>query len=461
MKKILILTASPERDKLIDELIAEELTKKGLRVDIAPCLRQGRAAVLKHKPDIVVIAPIRNTYSRDFVEICKSWGMGVVTRHTEASCDWQDWKKISREWRAELLGRYRYFVDAEIVWGEDEAQILRTRKCPFPIYAVGAFALDIYFRKDLAKRFGKREDFNKERGLDNNKKTLLIGSPWGFADSAPDLQIPEIPEFNKDVEWRNIQLNMIKKAKDTLGDKWNILMRPHPGVLMPPYEDFAKKHIIPMDKDTEAPKVLYHCDALIHAGSTMAMEMHCLDKPAFQFGNVNQKHPKNWWLVEDTPMSQISPIFKDADSLISAVKTCKIKSNANKKILKRLEEGRYGKMDGKATKRAADIISKIKGKYEVKWPRSRYDYDQLTAVKEIESVIAPVQCGICGQQFSIIKIDWLKKMAQMTGLNEQQKFAMQLHNSSCPHCSAKFFRPDMTINVGSQATMKKCMEKMG
>jgi len=443
MKKILILTASPERDMIIDELIAEELRNRGFRVDIAACLRKGREAVLKCKPDVLVIAPIRNTYSRDFVEVCKDWGIGVVTRHTEASCDWQDWKRISKEWRAELLGRYAYNVDAEIVWGEDEAQILRTRRCPFPIYAVGAFALDIYFRKDLPKRFGTREKFNEERGLDNNKKTLLIGSPWGFADSAPDLQIPEIPHFNKDVEWRDIQLGMIKKARDTLGDNWNILMRPHPGVLMPPYEEFAKKHNIPLDKSTEAPRVLYHSDALIHAGSTMAMEMHCLDRPAFQFGNINQKHPKNWWLVEDTPMSQISPIFKDVDSLLSTIKNCRIKSNADKKILERLEQGRYGRMDGKATSRAADIISKIKGKFKVAWPRACQDYDQISVFKDPRSVILTANCGICGFPFSSLKMDWLTKLATSIKLTDEQKVKIGAHNSFCPHCSAKYFRPDM------------------
>jgi hypothetical protein len=446
-KKILILTASPERDSIIDRLISEDLTRRGFKVSIAPCLREGRPAVLKHKPDIVVIAPIRNTYSRDFVEVCKDWGIGVVTRHTEASCDWQDWKAINQAWKQEILGRYKYFVDAEIVWGEDEAQILRTRKCPFPVYSVGALALDIYFRKDLPKRFGTRLAFHKKLGLDPAKKTLLVGSPWGFADSAPDLQIPEIPHFNKDVEWRNTQLAMIKKAKDVLGDKWNILMRPHPGVLMPPYEEFAKQNKIPLDKDTEAAKVLYHSDALIHAGSTMAMEMHFLDKPAFQFGNVNQKHPKNWWLVKDTPMSQISPIFKTDDELIEAIKTCKIKSNASKAALKRLETGRYGKMDGKATKRAADIIAKVPGKFKMRWPRARHDYDQVTVFKSPDSVLLKATCGICGNSFVAIQMPAIKRLAATIKLTEEQKFAVQAHNSFCPHCSAKFFRPDMTKDI--------------
>lgn len=447
MKKILILTASPERDKIIDEQIAEELTKKGFTVNIAPCLREGRNAVLKYKPNVVVIPPVRNFYSRDFVEVLMDWKMGVITRHTEASCDWQDWKKLDEHWRTELLGRYPYTVHAEIVWGEDEAQILRRRSCPFPVYAVGALALDIYFRKDLKKRFGTREEFNTERKLDNNKKTLIIGSPWGFADSAPDLQIPEIPAFNKDVEWRQVQLNMIKKAQEVLGDKWNILMRPHPGVLLKPYKDFALANKIPLDETTEASKVLYHADALIHAGSTMAMEMHCLNRPAFQFGDVNQKHPKNWWLLPDSPMSQISPIYQNVDKLLNDIKNCKPKSNANKDALKKLETGRYGKMDGKATKRAAEIIAKINGKFKMCWPRATKDYDQPTIMKNADSILGGANCGICGHSFVTIKMDWLMKTGKMVGLTDKQKFAFQAHNAYCPQCGARFFRKDMPEKV--------------
>lgn len=446
LKKILILTASPERDKIIDELICEELTKRGFSVKTAACLREGRKQTLAFKPDIVVIAPIRNVYSQDFVDVLNDWGVGVVTRHTEASCDWDDWKKVDEKWKAELLGRYPYEAQAEIVWGDDEAQILNRRKTSFPTIAVGALALDIYFRKDLKKRFGTREKFNKKRGLDNNKKTLVIGSPWGFADSAPDLQIPEIPAFNKDVEWRQVQLNMIKKAKDVLGDKWNILMRPHPGVLMKPYEDFAKEHKIPLDKSTEAPKVLYHCNALIHAGSTMAMEMHCLNKPAFQFGDVNQKHPKNWWLLPDSPMSQISPIYQDVDKLLADIKKCKPKSNASKKALKRLETGRYGKMDGKATKRAADVISKVTGKFKMKWPKATRCYDQPTVKQRLETIIIPADCGICGRSFSVVSMAYLQNFASITKLTDQQKSSLGIHNSICPHCGARFFRPDAPLS---------------
>ena len=42
--KILIFTASPMRDSIVDSLLTEELEKMGHEVSIRPCLREHRAA---------------------------------------------------------------------------------------------------------------------------------------------------------------------------------------------------------------------------------------------------------------------------------------------------------------------------------------------------------------------------------------------------------------------------------
>ena len=95
--KVLILTASPQRDAIIDRQLMDELKKRGHEAWVRPCLREGRDSVLELKPDIVVVPPIRNPYSRDFVETCKGWGIGVITRHTEASCSWQDFNAMDAQ----------------------------------------------------------------------------------------------------------------------------------------------------------------------------------------------------------------------------------------------------------------------------------------------------------------------------------------------------------------------------
>jgi hypothetical protein len=172
MSKILILTASPVRDKYVDELIASKLRVAGHDVWVRPCLRQGRDSVLELEPDVVVVPPIRNPYSRDFVGTLKRWGCGVVTRHTEPSCSWQDWKKMDEKQRQEIMGRWSYIVDAELVWSQDEAEILKRRNCPFPVIPVGACNADVYKNAEMRARLRNVDAF-RDKYKFARKKTLL------------------------------------------------------------------------------------------------------------------------------------------------------------------------------------------------------------------------------------------------------------------------------------------------
>ena len=302
--KILILTASPQRDMIIDRQLKDELSKRGHEVWVKPCLREGRDSILELEPDIVVVPPIRNPYSRDFVETCKGWGIGVITRHTEASCSWQDFNAMDPQDRHHnILGALRYQVDAEIVWGQDEAEILQRRGCSFPVVAVGSLAVDAYFNKDIKEEYIRREVFAKKLGIDPKKKTVLIGSSWGFADSAPDLRIDEINTYFSEDEGRDNYIACIKELREKL--PWNIILRPHPGVNITEY----KKQLpdIPIETDLPAIEMLCNCDLLIHSGSTMAMEAHFLNIPAYQFGDVNRKFTNNWFQKPESPLSKVSP----------------------------------------------------------------------------------------------------------------------------------------------------------
>ncbi|MHC4489694.1 MAG: hypothetical protein ACYSW7_11055 [Planctomycetota bacterium] len=192
-KKVLILTASPVRDRYIDKLIARELTTLGSEVRIHPCLREGRDATLEFLPDVVVVPPIRNIYARDLAEQLKKWKCGVITRHTEPSCSWQDWKRMNEKQKMEILGRWPYMVDMELVWSQDEAEILNKRQhVPFRAMPVGSFSADVYKNKDYVRELKKKSAFNAKWKFNSKKKTLLIASPWGFADTAPDLHIDDI-----------------------------------------------------------------------------------------------------------------------------------------------------------------------------------------------------------------------------------------------------------------------------
>jgi hypothetical protein len=434
--KIVILTASPQRDKLIDELIADELRKRGHEVWVAPCLREGRKTCLEIKPDIVVVPPIRNPYSRDFVETLKYHGVGVVSRHTEASCDWADYKKMLPHERADIMGRFPYVVDAELVWGQDEAQILANRRCPFPVIPVGSFSADKYLSKSDAA--GNKQAFLSRYGF-KKRKTVMVSCPWGFADSAPDLNIDETVKARKDIEGRQKHIDMIKALKEKIHNKWNILVSMHPGVA--PEEYKAQLPDIPIDTDRSSVELLCHCDALIHSGSTMGIGMHMLDKPAFQYQDVNCKLTAGWWLKTGTPLSKVSPGFEDVEKLAEAVLNCEPKSNASLEAIKELEEGRYGKMDGKAYIRAADVIEKAEGKWVEKWSRSVRDYDQPMCFKNKEDAVVEGSCGICGNSYTLIKKEWMEKIAKTMGVPQDHFEKLNLFNVSCPNCCSKFYLP--------------------
>ena len=434
--KILILTASPHRDTVVDNLIKEELESLGNKVFVRPCLREGRDAILEVKPDVVVVPPIRNPYSRDLVQTCKDFGIGVVSRHTEASCDWEDFKSGTPETKEAILGRWKYDIDKELVWGDDEAQILDRRNTGFPAIPVGAFGLDIYKQKGFRKNFTSRKDFNEKWGLDKTKKNLVISSPWGFCDSAPDLNIDEMSNVQREVEGRNKYLAMISNLRQTLD--CNILVTLHPGVLVEPYKQALDQMRIPLDTESTATDILVNADILIHSGSTMAMEMHCMNKPAFQFGDVNEKYTCGWWIKSGSALSRVSPMHEDIMELAKAI-VASDKSNADKDAIKELETGRYGKMDGKAFKRAAKEINEVKGKFKMCWPRASNDYDHLGAFKESSKVIQDGFCGICKNKFNIVTNQYLVDLCNALGGNKE-RLNQITSQSFCPHCSARFYR---------------------
>lgn len=461
MSCILILTASPVRDLIIDTLLAEELIKKGHQVSIRPCLREGRDAVLEVRPDVVVMPPIRNPYSRDMIEVLKGWGIGVVSRHTEPSCDWPDFKKMTRKQQADIHGVYPYVIDAEIVWSQDEAQILNkpNRLSPFQTHAVGAFTVDPYLRPDLVEKHKDCATFCKKYGFDEGKKILLICSAWGFVDSSPDLHISEVDSAKGDIAARDRHFDMIRTLDKKL-DEWNILVSVHPGVFQPPYKELCDELKIPLDVETASFDLKVNVDAFVHAGSTMAIGAHLLGKPAWQFGDINAKDCESWWNDPESPISKVSPYCKTPDELVAAIDAYTPTSNASSEALEALEKGRFGVMDGQATVRAAEVIDKVKGRFQVSWPGSTRDYTQLTILRELRQLITPMGCAICKKEFVIVNESYFEKVKVYINqvldtsdldkgvLDEVKKLMLQIpfraaYGNACPWCSARFTVKEM------------------
>jgi len=436
MKKILILSASPMRDKIIDEMIAEKLKGMGNEVKVAPMLRAGRQAVLEYQPDICVVPPIRNVYARDFAEELKRFRIGVVSRHTEPSCDWPDYKAMNQRQKIQILGVFQYVVDKELVWSADEADILNRRLSMFQTIAIGAVTCDPFFRQDIIKRERNRKKFNTKYKFSGKKKNLLIGAPWGFADSAPDLQINETEDAQKDTKARDRHLDMVCRVHKALGNKWNILMSIHPGVIEEPYKKVADKLGVPLDAESPSFYLKVNVDAIVHAGSTMAIGAHLLGIPAYQFGDVNAKDVNNWWGMPKAMISKVSPYCKSVKALIERLRGYKPRTNANLDTLKNLEKGRYGLMDGKATERVAMIINRIQGKFTPCWPRSPHDYTQPLLWRNLEKGVNKVPCKVCGGPMFVVQKVWLDKLRAEYDITQEIKPKTE---TMCPHCGARNF----------------------
>lgn len=438
MKKILILTASPLRDAPIDSLLASHLKKMDNEVWVKPCLREGRQAVLDLQPDVVVVPPIRNPYSRDFVETLKDWGCGVVSRHTEASCDWQDFKIMTDQEKMSILGGFPYIIDKEIVWGKDEQQILERRNMPFPVVSVGSLATDVYRDPELNTKYMTKEVLCEKHKLETSKRTILILSAWGFIDSSPDLGIDEQKAAIKDIEGRKIWLEMITSLNVKLKDKFNILVTLHPNIIPKFYADVLTPLGIPLDTNIHAVDLVKNCDIIVHAGSTTAFGAHILNKPAFQFGDQNQK--MGWFGRSESPLSHISPYAKNIEQLISYIENCQFdKSNASEEALTGLETGRYGCMDGKATERAAEEINKINGKFKMKWPRAYRDYTQPMIWKSPEQFLKQAFCGVCGNRFGVLTPEFAKQFIDYIQKPNGVQFQVPLPIQCCPHCGTRIF----------------------
>ncbi len=433
MSKILILTGSPQRDKLIDNLLAEELKKLGNEVHVKDTPFNARSSVLELKPDIVVHPPLRNQFAYDFVKTLGDWGIGVAVRHIEPSCDKQDIESMAPNWKNIILMKRLDTINLELIWGQDEVDFVKERlNPPYPVVSCGAFVADLYKGEHKASLLS-RQGFNAKYKFDPQKKNLLISSPWGLMDIESDRVGQSSVVWIQDKEARTAWLKMACFVAESLSDKWNILITLHPDLDINTYQEALKDTGVYIDITTTATELLKNSDLLIHSGSTLAIEMHWLDRPSLQFGDVNmiELPDGNWWQGADLPISKVSQIFKDGGKLVKAITKCDSKSNANINAIKDLEKGRYGSMDGQATKRAAKLIDKIKGKFKFAWPPSPMNYNSVWAVREPEYILQPVICLVCDNKFYGIKQDWLVQLSKASK-TEPLRMPDTVH---CPYCS--------------------------
>lgn len=438
MSKILILTSSPQRDKFIDDLLKEELERLGNEVYVRPLYSVGYSAedsVLELEPDVMVVPPIRNAYAFHLSDTVARWGVGVVVRHTEPSCDKKDLEFMSERWRLAVIYERPWGILFELMWGIEEARhVKRTLTTLAKPISVGAFVADAYKNPEIIKSLQDKDAFCKKYGLDPSKKTVLVSSPWGLLDMESDAKGGTTDAMLSDREAQAAWLVMVKDLKAVIGEQWNILTTIHPGLVnLDDFNESLCKLDIPLDSKSPAIELLVNCDALIHSGSTMAVEMHWLDKPAFQFGDVNSlKLPDgNWRIHADSTISRVSPFFLDGKEIAKAVLSSEPKSNASAKSIKELEEGRYGSMDGNATKRAAMLINIANGKFKRTWPVHSRSIGHPYTIRDYREISNLLQCSFCGSSFVAMKREFLALISRTFRLSSPIVVPDKLE---CPCC---------------------------
>lgn len=403
--RVVTLCMVEQRDWNIDQLITNELCKRGHKAVLRKYTQDGRIAVVVEKPDVCIVPVVRCEYTRDFVTRLKQWGVKVIARRSEAGVSKTQYNKLPRALQLDQIGRYEYkdLVDMELVWSQEFADILiaEGKIRPEQVRVIGGISTDIYFQNDIVEqmmglRETKKEDFFKQQGFDLNKKLLLFCTGFVHAD-LNGYSLPEAPVGDpihrylqdRDIGYRKNWVWSITKLAET--NKYNIMLRLHHGECVSKYN---VPNSVVVSNEGNAADVLLNCDCLIHAGSTMAVEAHLLNKPAFNFGNTAQDE-----LIRD-----VSPAVETTENLFNALDSMAWgKSNALIESVEDLKKHFYGEIDGNAHKRVVDAVCEFNIQSSVhtipeKWPEDELkDYSSDGVVKVKDSAI--INCPACKKPF--------------------------------------------------------------
>lgn len=345
--KILILYLTGQRDKVVDNLIANHLRALGHEVHVHPYMDAGRESVPYLKPDVVVHPFPGGQYKVDFLKKCKEWGCLVVIRRGEAGASRTVFEKLTPSQQTLMMGNWDYggYVDLELCWGTEFMGII-AEKGHVPIRnlrACGAFAFDTYFRNNSRSR--------------NRKKMVLFATGFSAADSRVEYcecGLPRDAEYHKNlynlhVRNRVIWLDAIRCLHEEFNSTWDFSLKVRPGERTNEYIEKLGDIVKVYPQNYPASDALRESDMLIHTGSTMAMEAHLLNMPAFNFGNLNP----------DRVLANLSPlaIYEDLRKAFQEVDVDR--SNVNWPVFYELQNHLYGEIDGAACDRAALFIHNL------------------------------------------------------------------------------------------------------
>jgi len=364
--RIAILTLTGQRDKCIDNILADKLRKYGHEVTVRSYIYAGMETVCYEKPDVIIHPMVGGQYKYDFVKQCKEWGIEVIVRRGEAGMCREQFDALDDNRRSLTLGNWDYspYVDLELVWGLGFANIIHKhghmqgknlRSC-------GAFAFDPYFLPEY-----KKDDTDR-------KKTILFATGFSTCDCRSnycELGIAEDSDYHEEIyaihrAARDTWISSIKKLVLEHGDQWDFELKVRPGEMPDEYIKELGSIVKIHPQMISSSEVLKHVDVLVHSGSTLAIEAHLLNIPSFDFCNVNP----------DPLLSMVSPLTYTHEGLEFFLKKVETGlSNINYTVFHKLQDYLYGSIDGKACERAADYIDNhlqmndIKTNIPNTWPK--------------------------------------------------------------------------------------------
>ena len=322
--KIAIYTLTNQRDKHIDEMLAEKLREKGHKVVVRNYVYGARESICYEKPDLIIHPMVGGEYKMDTVEKCHQWGIHVIVRRGEAGQGREQFDALDDNRKDLILGHWDYspFVDLELVWGNEFADIIAEQGW-MPrnkLKACGAFAFDPYFEKT--------NDIPIPR-----KPTILFATGFSTADSMPgycETGLPEESDYHNELhkihlEARTVWLEAIDRIVKDHSDEWDFELKVRPGETALVYKDKVPACVKIHPEGTPSSTVLRSVDVLIHSGSTLAIEAHLLDVPSFNFFNVNpdpllSKVSQMTWLWKDLEFA-IKRVLKEKRTNITKLST--------------------------------------------------------------------------------------------------------------------------------------------
>jgi surface carbohydrate biosynthesis protein len=393
--KIAILTLCGQRDKCIDDMLADELRKHGHAVTVRNYINAGMETVCYEKPDVVIVPMPGGQYKYDFIKQCKEWGIEVVVRRGEAGMGRAEFANLSPDRKTIIVGHWDYspYVDLELVWGQEFADILfENGNMPaYKIKACGAFAFDPYIKSGVIR--------NSER------KTILFATGFSTADCRSEYcecGLPEESAYHEQIydlhcEARQAWIEAITVLFIKHGDEWNIELKVRPGELITEYRDRIPSGVKIHEPSKPSLEALQNVDILVHSGSTMAIEAHLMGMPSFNYCNVNP----------DPLLAAVSPRPVDYEALELSLEEADIyESNIIEWAFDELIEHLYGKIDGDACFRAAtfiqDRIEKINIVTEIpnSWPKDPKYLKEGVHTEQCAGTIGWL-CPCCRNQYYV------------------------------------------------------------